>query len=116
MPHGRSQWAWTTREGLSQALRVDRMPPPSDRVQPRTYHRGRVRWNAVLVAGAGQGEWAALRLRPFPVEVRGASMEPGPRDGEWAVDVRARVVWRRQRLVVGHPGMPGFQLLQRVEA
>src|SRR5213593_1073769 len=88
MPHGRSQWAWTSRLGLSKASRMD-MPPPSNGVPGRTYHRDRRRLGRAM-AGAAVGvafAYSFLRWKPFKVEVRGPSMAPTLVPGDWALAV-----------------------------
>src|SRR6266508_3002272 len=86
MPHGRSQWAWTTRVGLSKASRMD-MPPPLNGVPGRTYHRGPLRLGRAM-AGAAEGvafAYSFLRWKPFKVQVRGPSIAPTVVPGEWAM-------------------------------
>ena len=59
--------------------------------------------------------YAALRWRPFRVEVRGDSMFPTLRAGDWALAVR-RPVRAGDVVVVEHPDRPGFELVKRVVA
>src|SRR5919201_6062293 len=80
-PHGRSQWAWTTRRGLSNASSTLSITPPFRNPSPETYHRHR---KATFAAAAALA-WTILRLRPFRVEVRGTSMSPTLQPGDWAI-------------------------------
>ena len=59
--------------------------------------------------------WFLLRRRPFRVEIRGASMEPALRDGEWALAIRKRLR-AGAVVVVEHPERPGFELVKRIVA
>src|SRR5438128_3443437 len=86
-PHGRSQCAWTLRRGLSKDSSMG-MPPSDEPSGWETYHRGGKR-----VAGVAVGVGvlvAALRWRPFRVEIDGASMLPTLFPGDWALAVAAR--------------------------
>jgi nickel-type superoxide dismutase maturation protease len=66
-----------------------------------------------VVAGAALLWW---RLRPFRVAVRGASMEPTLRAGEFLIAVRARRIERGTMVVMEHPERPGFEMVKRVAA
>src|SRR6266545_4712616 len=115
MPHGRSQWAWTARLGLSKASRMD-IPPPLNGVPRRTYHRGRLRLGRT-VAGAAVGvafAYSFLRWKPFKVEVRGPSMAPTLVPGDWALAVAPGKLRRWDVVVVEHPSRPGFELVKRI--
>src|SRR6266540_3576295 len=115
MPHGRSQWAWTARLGLSKASRMD-IPPPLNGVPRRTYHRGRLRLGGT-VAGAAVGvafAYSFLRWKPFKVEVRGPSMAPTLVPGDWALAVAPGKLRRWDVVVVEHPSRPGFELVKRI--
>jgi signal peptidase I len=71
-----------------------------------------------LVALAAVGlavAYAALRWRPFRVEVRGGSMRPTLQPGDWALAV-VKPVHVGDVVVVEHPGRPGFDLVKRVTA
>jgi type IV secretory pathway protease TraF len=59
--------------------------------------------------------YAALRWRPFRVEVHGDSMFPTLEFGDWAIAVRAPVRVGAV-VVVEHPRRPGFELVKRVVA
>ena len=59
--------------------------------------------------------YAALRWRPFRVEVHGDSMVPTLESGDWAIAVRTPVRVGAVA-VVEHPGRPGFELVKRVVA
>src|SRR2546430_4749324 len=81
-PHGRSQCAWTTREGRNRSERIlERMTPPSERASADTYHRPRKAIIGLAVVAA----YAIVRLRPFRVEVRGDRMRPPPQNRDWCV-------------------------------
>ncbi|HEU4864838.1 MAG TPA: S26 family signal peptidase [Actinomycetota bacterium] len=70
------------------------------------------------MAAAGFGlavAYAALRWRPFRVEVRGDSMLPTLEHGVWALAV-VRPVRAGDIVVVEHPERPGFELVKRVVA
>jgi type IV secretory pathway protease TraF len=92
---------------------MGKLPPSVDSPSTfRRYHR------TALVAAAAVGlavAYAALRWRPFRVEVRGGSMLPALEPGDWALamttPVRAGDV-----VVVEHPERPGFELVKRVVA
>lgn len=58
---------------------------------------------------------AALRWRPFRVEVRGGSMLPTLEPGDWALAV-TRPVRAGDVVVVEHPRRPGLELVKRVVA
>src|SRR6266498_2586213 len=111
MPHGRSQWAWTTRVGLSKASRMD-MPPPLNGVPGRTYHRGRLRLGRAMAGAAVAVAFAYsfLRWKPFKVEIRGPSMAPTLVPGDWALAVTPGRLRRWDVVVVEHPSRPGFEL------
>ena len=69
----------------------------------------------VVVAIGVAVAYAALRWRPFRVEVRGDSMLPTLEPGDWALAVRMPVRVG-DVVVVEHPGRPGFELVKRVVA
>jgi signal peptidase I len=71
-----------------------------------------------LVAAVAVGvafAFAALRWRPFRVEVRGRSMLPALEPGDWALAVNTPVR-AGDVVVVEHPERPGFELVKRVVA
>jgi signal peptidase I len=71
-----------------------------------------------LVAAAAIGlavAYAALRWRPFRVEVRGDSMLPALEPGDWAVAIE-KPIRVGDVVVVEHPDRPGFELVKRVTA
>ena len=57
---------------------------------------------------------AAVRLRPFRVEVHGPSMGPTLEPGDWAIATAGGRVRRGDVVVVEHPGQPGFEMVKRV--
>ena len=59
--------------------------------------------------------YAALRWRPFRVEVRGDSMLPALEDGDWAITI-VRPIRVGDVVVVSHPERPAFELVKRVTA
>jgi signal peptidase I len=70
----------------------------------------RRRW--LLLAGLGAAIAAA---RPFRVEVRGSSMEPTLRSGDWLVATRAGRIRRGSVVVLAHPGR-SLDIVKRVKA
>jgi signal peptidase I len=57
---------------------------------------------------------AIVRWRPFRVEVRGPSMAPTLRDGDWALAVAPGRVRRGDVVMLEHPVHPGVELVKRV--
>jgi len=91
------------------------VPPPSDGPSRETYHRGRKGGPAVVIAAVALAiAWAYVRRRPFRVEIRGDSMSPTLRSGDWAVATRVGAPRRGQILVLEHPDRPGFEVVKRV--
>jgi type IV secretory pathway protease TraF len=78
----------------------------------RRYHRPAL---VAAVAGGVALALAALRWRPFRVEVRGGSMLPALEPGDWALAV-SKPVRAGDVVVVEHPERPGFELVKRVVA
>ena len=68
---------------------------------------------ALLAAGAAAA-WAALRWRPFRVEVAGSSMAPALHPGDWALAVRGGPIRKGDVVVVRHPDRPGREMVKRV--
>jgi signal peptidase I len=69
-------------------------------------------WLGAVVAGT----WVAAKvLRPFRIEVAGASMAPGLQPGDWLVATGAGRVVRGGIVVVAHPRRP-LDLVKRVRA
>jgi signal peptidase I len=69
---------------------------------------------AVVATGLAAA-YAALRWRPFRVEVRGDSMLPTLEPGDWALAV-VKPVRLGDVVVLEHPERPGFELVKRVTA
>src|SRR2546421_7453134 len=67
-PQGRSQCAWTTRRGLSNASTIRIMDPPFTGPSGETYHRVR---KATFRLATVVALLAVARLRPFRVAVEG---------------------------------------------
>jgi nickel-type superoxide dismutase maturation protease len=78
-----------------------------------TYHRRRKALIAVLLAAAG---WAAMRWRPFRVEVSGPSMAPRLLPGDWALATAPRRLRRGDVVVVRHPNRAGMEMVKRITA
>ena len=57
---------------------------------------------------------ALFRWRPSRVEIRGASMMPTLRPGDWALAVARRRFRKGDVVVVEHPGRPGYEMVKRV--
>jgi signal peptidase I len=92
------------------------MPPPSDEVSGRTYHRGRIRLTRAVAALAVGVAFAYtfLRWRPFKVEVNGPSMAPTLVPGDWALAVTPGRLRRGDVIVFEHPSRRGFELVKRI--
>src|SRR5947199_7739602 len=104
-PHGRSQWAWTTRAGRSRSWRIiESMTPPSEVASAETYHRPRKAMFALVAVAA----LALLRMRPFRVEVEGDSMRPTLAPGEWCIATRSGPIRKGDVVVMERPDRPGF--------
>jgi nickel-type superoxide dismutase maturation protease len=89
-----------------------RVPPSDQPSGSQTYHRLK---NGVAGVAVSAGVLAAaLRWRPFRVEVEGASMLPALFPGDWALAVAARRIRRGDVVVVEHPGRPGYEMVKRV--
>src|SRR5436309_6768693 len=109
-PHGRSQCAWTTREGRSRSERIlENMAPPSEVASTETYHRPRKAMFALVATVA----LAIVRLRPFRVEVRGDSMRPTLEAGDWCVATSRGRIRKGDIVVVERPDQPGLELVKR---
>jgi nickel-type superoxide dismutase maturation protease len=92
------------------------MPPPSDEVSGRTYHRGLRKLGRAL-AGAIVGiafMYCVLRWKPFKVEVSGSSMAPTLEPGDWALAVKPGRLRRGHVVVLEHPSRPGFEVVKRI--
>jgi nickel-type superoxide dismutase maturation protease len=92
------------------------MPPPSDEVSGRTYHRG-FRKLGRAIAGAGvvvAFVYTVVRWRPFKVEVKGTSMAPTLVPGDWALAAKAGRLRRGHIVVFEHPSRPGFEMAKRI--
>jgi signal peptidase I len=70
--------------------------------------------SAAVVAAAIA--YLIVRWRPFAVEIRGESMAPTLRAGDWALAVPGGPPRRGQVVVVEHPRRPGFELVKRITA
>src|SRR5438105_1938064 len=110
-PHGRSQCAWTTRRGLSNASTILNMTPPSTNAASReTYHRPRkAMFLGILALG-----YAAARLRPFRIEVDGDSMRPTLEPGDWCLATAGGRVRKGDVVVVDRPDRASLELVKRV--
>lgn len=82
-----------------------------ERLSETPYHRRRIPRLAGLGAVAGLA-WAWWR--PFRVEVRGSSMEPALREGDWAIAVRPRRTRPGHVVVLERPDRPGLEVVKRV--
>jgi signal peptidase I len=69
----------------------------------------RARWLFLAALGA------VVAARPFRVEVRGSSMEPTLRDGDWLVATRAGRPRRGSVVVLAHPNR-ALDIVKRVAA
>lgn len=77
------------------------------------YHRRRNRCLGTLAALAAAGlAWAWWR--PFRVEIRGLSMEPALRNGDWAIAVKPRRTRPGDVVVLVRPDRPGLEVVKRV--
>jgi signal peptidase I len=95
---------------------MGQVPPSVDSPSTtRTYHRPRATRKALLalVAIGVAVAYAALRWRPFRVEVRGESMRRTLEPGDWALAV-VKPVNVGDVVVLEHPERPGFELVKRV--
>jgi nickel-type superoxide dismutase maturation protease len=90
-------------------------PPPPASGEKEPYHRSQ-RPLAALGASATVGAiaLALFRWRPSRVEIRGASMMPTLRPGDWALAVARRRFRKGDVVVVEHPGRPGYEMVKRV--
>jgi len=86
------------------------MDPPSGNDSAETYHRRR---RATFVAALALLA-AALRLRPFRVEVRGDSMRPALEPGDWAVATARGRVRPGDVVVVRRPDRADLEVVKRV--
>jgi nickel-type superoxide dismutase maturation protease len=101
-----------------------RMSAPFSGGLEQTYHRrpsgpfgpAAVGATAVGVALAGALVWWLAAQRPFRVEVRGESMAPTFRPGDWAVAVRAGRPRPGDVVVLRHPLRPSVEMVKRVVA
>jgi len=57
---------------------------------------------------------AAVRLRPFRMEVRGESMRPTLEPGDWCIAVRNRRVRPGQVVVLRRPDRSGLEVVKRI--
>jgi nickel-type superoxide dismutase maturation protease len=80
-------------------------------VRAERYHALRYPTLGLFMAGLLLWWW---RRRPFRVEVRGDSMAPSLRDGDWLLAIRPGRIHRGDVVVVEHPERPGFELVKRV--
>lgn len=88
------------------------MPPSDEPSGSETYHQARKRVAGLALGAAVLA--AAVRWRPFRVEIEGASMLPTLFPGDWALAVATRKVRRGDVVVVEHPGRPGYEMVKRV--
>src|SRR3989442_3019037 len=99
------------RRGLSKDSSMG-MPPSDEPSGSETYHQARKRVAGVAVGAAVLV--AALRWKPFRVEIEGASMLPTLFPGDWALAVATRRIRKGDVVVVEHPGRPGYEMVKRV--
>ncbi|MFN2544370.1 MAG: S26 family signal peptidase [Actinomycetota bacterium] len=67
-----------------------------------------------MVAVAAALAWAAFRLRPFRVEVRGESMRPTLEPGDWCLALAGGRVRSGDVVVLERAERPGLELVKRV--
>jgi nickel-type superoxide dismutase maturation protease len=85
--------------------------PPRENDVSETYHRRR---GALLAAGLAIA-LAAVRFRPFRVEISGESMRPTLEPGDWCIAVRNGRVRPGHVVVLERPDRPELEVVKRVD-